>query len=175
MLPAPSLADTKQCKHLPPRSQHPDDQPAPKELKTTRSDLLVNLVNDDRLYAFYLRKDLGGKLSVSQGKIRPPDENPIVAPLDLKDKDTGSSPPLGSRKVTFLDSPSSPFPSTPPRIKRRSLSPEARVQERLTPESETEQTVQKQPQPLPSSRRRVRTLDPSQRLQGLGPIKDKSD
>merc|ERR1719445_3028964 len=116
-----------------------------------RLSLAAKLINRSKTesMAAESRKDLGGKLSVSRGKIRPPDENPVVAPLDLKDKDTGSSPPLGSRNVTFLDSPSSPFPSTPPRIKRRSLSPEARVQERLTRESETEQTVQEQPQPLP--------------------------
>jgi len=124
------------------------------------------------------REAFGRESSVSRGQTRPCDENPVVAPPDLKDKDTDSSPPLGSRKVTFLDSPPSPISATPPRIKRRSLSPEARVQGRLTPESEREQAVQqdqKQPQPWPSSRRRSRTLDPSQRLQGLGPIKDKSD
>ena len=115
---------------------------------------------------------------MSCGETRPCDENPetvVVAPLDQKDKDRGS-PPLGSRKVTFLDSPTSPCQSTPPRIKRKSLSPEVRVQERLKPESEVEQREedQKQPEPWPS-RRRTRTLDPSQRLQDLGPIRDKSD
>ena len=117
------------------------------------------------------------------GQTRPCDANPetVVAPSDPKDKDIiGFSPPLGSRKVTFLDSPpSSPLPAAaPPRIKRRSLSPESRVQERLTPpESEKEQMLQKQAsQPWPSSSRRTtRTLDPSQRLQGLAPTKDKSD
>ena len=115
------------------------------------------------------------------GQTRPCEVNPetLVAPPDSKDKDTGFSPPLGSRKVTFLNSPPSSLPAAPPRIKRNSLSPEARVQERLTPaESEKEQTVkqeQKQAQPWSSSRRRTRTLDPSQRLQGLGHMKDKSD
>ena len=57
-----------------------------------------------------------------------------LAPLSSKDKDTTYSPPLGSRKVTFLDSPSSPDPPPTFRsVNRRSLSPEARVQERLSP------------------------------------------
>ena len=114
---------------------------------------------------------------MSCGETRPCDENfeTVVTPQDPKDKDTGS-PPLGSRKVTFLDSPPSPIPATPPQIKRRSLSPEVRVQDRLTPKSETEQIIQDQKQPLPwPSKRRTRTLDPSQRLQGLGPVRDKSN
>jgi len=117
--------------------------------------------------------------SVNLGQTRPCDENPetVVTPPDPKDKDTGFSPPLGSRKVTFLDSPPSPpLPAASPQIKRRSLSPESRVQERLTPpESEQEQKDRKQAQPWPSSRRRTRALDPSQRLQNLGPSKDESN
>ena len=102
-----------------------------------------------------------------------------LAPLSSKDKDTTYSPPLGSRKVTFLDSPSSPEPpSTSRPVHRRSLSPEARVQERLSPgESKTKQNpptlVRGPPQPWHS--RRSRTLDPSQRLQDLGSGKKDSE
>ena len=102
-----------------------------------------------------------------------------LAPLSSKDKDTTYSPPLGSRKVTFLDSPSLPDP--PPifrSVNRRSLSPEARVQERLSPgEPKTEQNT---PTPVRGPRqpwrsRRSRTLDPSQRLQDLGSGKSNSE
>ena len=102
-----------------------------------------------------------------------------LAPLSSKDKDTTYSPPLGSRKVTFLDSPSSPEPpSTSRPVHRRSLSPEARVQERLSPgESKKEQNppspVRGPPQPWRS--RKSRTLDPSQRLQDLGSGKKDSE
>jgi len=102
-----------------------------------------------------------------------------LAPLSSKDKDTTYSPPLGSRKVTFLDSPSSPDPPPTFRsVNRRSLSPEARVQERLSPgEPKTEQNT---PTPVRGPRqpwrsRRSRTLDPSQRLQDLGSGKSNSE
>ena len=115
------------------------------------------------------------KTSVTPKETEPQCENADRSLAGQKEKDT-SSPPLGSRRVTFLDSPQSPFPVSPPRGKRLSLSPEARVQERLTPESKREVAVQDQIQPTPwPSRRRSRTLDPSQRLQGLGPMKDKTD
>ena len=102
-----------------------------------------------------------------------------LAPLSSKDKDTTYSPPLGSRKVTFLESPSSPDPpSTSRPVNRRSLSPEARVQERLSPaESKSKQNpptpVRGPPQPWRS--RKSRTLDPSQRLQDLRSGKNNSE
>ena len=110
-------------------------------------------------------------------KIEPNRED--LTPLSSKDKDTTYSPPLGSRKVTFLDAPSSPeSPSTSRPVNRRSLSPEARVQERLSPgEPKTEQnpptSVRDLPQPWRS--RKSRTLDPSQRLQDLGSGKSNSE
>merc|ERR1711962_717557 len=128
-------------------------------------------------------KSRDGRWNVGTGKAENLTETELsredLAPLSSKDKDTTYSPPLGSRKVTFLDSPSSPDPpSTSRPVHRRSLSPEARVQERLSPgETKTEQNpptpIRGPPQPWRSSR--SRTVDPSQRLQDLGSGKKDSE